>query len=206
MQSIVTCAIGNIRSYPRSVLRYKFLILHSRHPDTIFTRARMSRSAVIFRIQKEVCKQKSLENTGLVDTVATLRLENRGNVVWFLAGAKDFLLQNLQTACRPSQRLLKQIPATLSSGKGGPKADLLTSPNAAVNGSILAYRTMHSCCARCQMYLYIIKNNLRTTGNKIAWVCRYFYMGPKQNEQDRQNTYNVPMRRISAIVVAVEKQ
>ena len=57
MQCIVTCATGMHCSYLKSVLRYKYLILDTFHPHTIFTWARMWGSAVIFRSQKgSACK------------------------------------------------------------------------------------------------------------------------------------------------------
>jgi hypothetical protein len=41
-----------IHGYLKSLLRYKFLILDTHHPDTIFSSARRWRSAVTFRSQK----------------------------------------------------------------------------------------------------------------------------------------------------------
>ena len=43
-----------IRSYLKSVLRYKFLIMDTYHQDTIFTWARMRGSLVIFRSPKTI--------------------------------------------------------------------------------------------------------------------------------------------------------
>jgi len=55
-----------IRSYLKSVLRYKFLILDTHHPDTIFTSARRWRSAVTFRSQKSSASNPVSGNTVLV--------------------------------------------------------------------------------------------------------------------------------------------
>ena len=71
MQCIVKYASGNIRSYLKSVLRYKFLVLHTYDPDILYLR------------QKGWChgpwlfskpQAKNLEKTGQAGTVATLRV------------------------------------------------------------------------------------------------------------------------------------
>jgi len=66
MQYIVTSAVGVcVRSYLISVPRYKFLILDTHHPHTIFTWARMWGFVVIFQSQKGSTSKKSLGNIGL---------------------------------------------------------------------------------------------------------------------------------------------
>jgi len=52
MQRIVRMLLVCMRSCPKSVLRYKFLIFGTCHLDTVFTWARMWGSLVIFRNQK----------------------------------------------------------------------------------------------------------------------------------------------------------
>jgi hypothetical protein len=56
-----------ICSYLQSVLRYKFLILHTYHPDTIFTSARMWRFVLLFRNQNGSAAKKVWET--LVHTI-----------------------------------------------------------------------------------------------------------------------------------------
>jgi len=52
-----------IRNYLKSVLGYKFLILGTYHPDTIFTSARRCRSVVTIRSQKSFASKPVSGNT-----------------------------------------------------------------------------------------------------------------------------------------------
>jgi hypothetical protein len=54
-----------IRSYLKSVLRYKFLILDTYHPDTLYLREQGCEDSGYFSKPKGVRAQKSLGDTGL---------------------------------------------------------------------------------------------------------------------------------------------
>jgi hypothetical protein len=63
--SLLRMLLVRVYCYPKSVLRYKLLILDAYHMGTTFTWVRMWEFVVIFRSQKESASKESLGSTAL---------------------------------------------------------------------------------------------------------------------------------------------
>jgi hypothetical protein len=57
MQCIVMCVLICIYSYLKSVLKYKYIILDTRHPDSLYLREQGCKDACLFFEAKKVREQ-----------------------------------------------------------------------------------------------------------------------------------------------------
>lgn len=63
--SLLRMVLASIRSYLKSVLKYKFLILETHHPEALYLRQQEWEDPCLISEAKIIRKQKSMRNTAL---------------------------------------------------------------------------------------------------------------------------------------------